>query len=246
MDPVISRIDGHVMVLTLNRQDKLNALTQEMYALLVQQLMQAEQDDNVRVVLLQGSQDCFCAGNDLDDFLDNDGDIEERPVHQFIRLLPALKKPLVAAVSGAAVGIGTTLLLHCDLVYCSDQTRFSLPFVNLGLVPEAGSSLLLPNLVGRVHAAELLLLGKAFNGHKAVQLGIANEVLPADQVIERAHQQAQRLAAQPPLALQATKALLKGTRPTLDAAMSAEEKAFNQALQGSEAKPLLAALRQPK
>ncbi|WP_298441434.1 enoyl-CoA hydratase-related protein [uncultured Ferrimonas sp.] len=244
MEPVICRRDGHVMVLTLNRQDKLNALTQEMYATLVQSLTQAEQEDSIRAVLIQGSSECFCAGNDLDDFLSTEEADNGRPVHQFIRLLPRLNKPLVAAVSGAAVGIGTTMLLHCDLVYCSDKTRFSLPFVNIGLVPEAGSSLLLPHRIGRAQAAELLLLGQAFDGAKALQLGLVNEVLPVEQVLPRALAQAQALANQPPQALQATKALLKGTRPSVDAAMNAEDVAFTAALTGSEAKPLLAAIRQ--
>ncbi|QIZ77779.1 enoyl-CoA hydratase-related protein [Ferrimonas lipolytica] len=243
MESVICRRDEHVMVLTLNRQDKLNALTQEMYARLCKGLLDAEEDEQIRAVLIQGSDNCFCAGNDLDDFLETEVAENNRPVHQFIRLLPTLNKPLVAAVSGAAVGIGTTMLLHCDLVYCSDKTRFSLPFVNIGLVPEAASSLLLPLRIGRAQAAELLLLGKAFDGDKAYQLGLVNKVLPRDEVLPFALAQAQALAAQPPKALQATKALLKANRPSVDAAMNAEDVAFSAALIGDEAKPLLAAIR---
>ncbi|WP_028115904.1 enoyl-CoA hydratase-related protein [Ferrimonas senticii] len=237
------RID-HVMVLTLNRQDKLNALTQPMYAALTDYLNDAELDNEVHAVLIQGSDQCFTAGNDLDDFLAMDANLAAMPVHGFLRRLATFSKPLIAAVAGPAIGIGTTVLLHCDLVYCADNAKLRLPFVNIGLVPEAASSLLLPQRIGRAQAAELLLLGKVFDGDKAKALGLVNQVLPADQLLPYALEQALAVAAQPPQALQATKALLKVDEAAIIATMEAEEAAFDKALQGPEAKAILRAMRQ--
>lgn len=242
MDLITVHRDDAVMVLTLNRPDKRNALTQQMYSALCQALNQAEQDESIHVVLLQGDADCFTAGNDLNDFLSNGPLTDDTPVIQFLHLLPALTKPLVAAVSGAAVGIGTTVLLHCDLVYASSSSRFQLPFVNLGLVPEAGSSVLLPALCGYPRAAELLMLGEPFDAETALQLGLINAVTGPEQVLELARQKARALAARPPKALMATKALLKQSRPAnLASAMAAELECFSRHLASEETRAVIAA-----
>ncbi|MBY5993731.1 enoyl-CoA hydratase [Ferrimonas balearica] len=247
MDLITLHRDNAVMVLTLNRPDKRNALTQQMYSALSQHLKAAEADDEVRAVLIQGQEDCFSAGNDLGDFLKVGRLTESTPVIQFLRLLPELTKPLVAAVSGSAVGIGTTLLLHCDLVYCTDSTRFQLPFVNLGLVPEAASSVLLPALCGHQRAAELLMLGEPFDADTALSLGLVNAVVPTGEVLATGAAKAQALAARPPQALAATKALLKQARPAdLHEAMTRELAAFDTQLASAETQAVIAARLQKR
>ncbi|ADN77490.1 Enoyl-CoA hydratase [Ferrimonas balearica DSM 9799] len=242
MDLITVHRDNAVMVLTLNRPDKRNALTQQMYSALSQALTEAEQDDAIRVILLQGDAHCFTAGNDLNDFLQSGPLTAETPVIQFIQLLPKLTKPLVAAVSGAAVGIGTTVLLHCDLVYASDTAKFQLPFVNLGLVPEAGSSALLPALCGYPKAAELLMFGEPFDVQTAEQIGLINAVVAAEQVLPYALEKAQQLATRPPKALMATKALLKQAQPhDLAAVMEAELARFSDHLVSDETRAVIAA-----
>ncbi|MBY6188257.1 enoyl-CoA hydratase [Marinobacter hydrocarbonoclasticus] len=241
MDLITVHRDDAVMVLTLNRPDKRNALTQQMYSALRQALTEAEQDDNVHVILLQGDAQCFTAGNDLNDFLSCGPLTAESPVIQFLQILPTLKKPMVAAVSGAAVGIGTTVLLHCDLVYASTSAKFQLPFVNLGLVPEAGSSVLLPALCGYPKAAELLLLGEPFDVTTAEQLGLVNAVVEPDAVLPLALSKAQALAAKPPKALMASKALLRQSRPAnLADAMAAELAQFSERLVSDETRAVIA------
>ena len=191
------------------RLDKKNALTAEMYAAMADAIAAAEKDPQVRVMLIHGSADCFAAGNDLNDFLKSPDFDENAPVIRFMRAIATAAKPIVAAVGGPAVGIGTTMLLHCDLVYAAPNTRFQLPFVPLGIVPEAGSSLLLPMIAGYQRAAELLLLGKPFDAQKAVAAGFVNEIVPADQLIARAAQVALELAALPPASVRLTKQFMK-------------------------------------
>ena len=181
-DAILSNREGGILTLTFNRLDKKNAITRAMYTTLAEALEVATADDTVRVVVIQGDPTCFTAGNDLLDFLSNPPDMtpgaEPAPVVRFLDILRDFPKPLIAAVAGPAVGIGTTLLLHCDLVYAADNAAFSLPFVNLGLCPEAGSSLLLPQLVGYQRAAEKLLFGEPFSAEDALDMGLVNRVLP--------------------------------------------------------------------
>jgi enoyl-CoA hydratase/carnithine racemase len=169
----------------------------------------AETDSKVRVVLIHGKSDLFTAGNDLQDFLDNPPRNENRPAFQFLRNISSAQKPIVAAVAGAAIGIGTTMLLHCDLVYAAPNARLQLPFVNLGLVPEAASSLLLPALVGYQRAAELLLLGEPFSAQTAKEIGLVTELVPEDLLLETALAQAKKLAQKPAASVRLTKQLMK-------------------------------------
>jgi len=208
MTEIIQRLNNGVLELTLNRPEKRNALTEAMYIELRRIFNDAKFDDSAKVVLLSGQKFCFTAGNDLNDFLDKPFD-DESPVMQFLKTMADFPKPIVAAVNGPAVGIGTTLLLHCDLVYSGDSAVFQLPFVNLGLVPEFASSVLLPLRVGHNKAAEWLMLGKSFGPQEAMQAGLINAVFGDENYLNAANQQAQLLAAQPTEAIQATKKLMK-------------------------------------
>ena len=199
--------DGAVLRLTLARPEKKNALTRAMYTALADALTDAAADASVRAVVLTGSDGCFTAGNDLGDFLLDPPTGEASPVFAFLRAVSAFPKPLLAAVDGPAVGIGTTILLHCDLAYASPTARFRLPFVDLGLVPEAGSSLLLPLAAGPKQAAELLLFGDVFSADAAREAGLINEVVGDPEA--RAMERARALAAKPPEALRLSKALLR-------------------------------------
>jgi enoyl-CoA hydratase/carnithine racemase len=206
---VIAVAEQGVLTLTLARPEKKNALSATMYQQLSAALQQASSDDNIRVVLLTGSDNCFCAGNDLADFLAGGSLNHEHPTVQFLHILSQFDKPLVAAVAGLAIGIGTTALLHCDLVYATADARFQLPFTALGLCPEAASSLLLPRLIGYQRAAQYLLLGEAFNGEQALQMGLVNQLATSDTLLALAQQKAQQLAALPAQAVQQSKRLLK-------------------------------------
>ena len=190
-------ITNGVMRIQINRPEKRNALSQEMYAALTRSLIRVDDDERVRVVLLTGNDECFCAGNDLVDFLDHPDVDEESPMLRFVCTLPFVKKPIIAAVNGAAIGVGATMLLHCDLVFAGENAQFQMPFVNLGLVPEAGSSLLLPQLIGYQRAAELLLLGNVFGSGRAYELGLVNRVCADDTTLAIASDAAQKLAVQP-------------------------------------------------
>ncbi|MCG9697480.1 enoyl-CoA hydratase [Shewanella sp. Isolate11] len=225
-----------VRIITLNRPDKLNALNLEMYTQLTEYLIQGESDNGINAFVIKGQDNCFTSGNDIADFLKNSSLGPEHPAFKFLFTLLDINKPLVAAVSGAAVGIGTTLLLHCDLVYADNSAKFKLPFVDLALVPEAGASLLLPRLVGRTKAAELLLLGDSFNADDAKQMGLVNQVLPNDTLFDYAIAQATKLAKQPPEALQATKKLINYDVELVREQMQKELKEFAIRLQSDEAK----------
>lgn len=207
---VQSAITHGVLHLTLERPERKNALTAAMYDTLAIQLERAAAQREVKVVLLYGAAGVFTAGNDLDDFIENRPENRDAPVFRFMRALAACPKPLIAAVQGLAIGIGTTMLLHCDLVYVADDTRFSLPFVNLGLVPEAGSSLLLPRVAGHQRAMEKLWFGDIFTAAEAQALGFVNQVLPGSEVLPFAIQQAERLARLPEGSVAGTKRLVKG------------------------------------
>jgi enoyl-CoA hydratase/carnithine racemase len=196
-----------ILTLRINRPDKKNALNLAMYAALAAGIREAEHDDAVRVILITGTDDCFTSGNDLADFLAAPPTGMESPVMQFLLALSQARKPLVAAVNGAAVGVGVTMLLHCELVYAGDSATFQMPFVNLGLCPEAGSTLLLPRLMGHQRAAELLLLGEPFTAAKACELGIVTAICADPLAVARA--KALQLAAQPAAAVRLAKELLK-------------------------------------
>lgn len=232
--------DG-LLILTLHRPDKRNAINTEMYLALTEALRQATQDDAVHVVLLQGQSDCFTAGNDLADFVGKSSLSADDPILQFLHNLADFPKPVIAAVAGPAVGIGTTMLLHCDLVYLGDNARLQLPFVELGLVPEFASSLLLPRAVGHLKATELLLLAEAIDASEALRLGLANRVVAPGDLLGLAREQGLKLAAKPPKALQRSKALLKQElKQAVHFVIDLEARAFSQALQGDEAQSRIA------
>jgi enoyl-CoA hydratase/carnithine racemase len=236
MDILIERTDG-VMAIGLNRPDKKNAITPAMYQQMAVALGEAETDPTVRAILLHGSESIFSAGNDLEDFMKTPPSATDAPVFQFLRRLSTASKPVVAAVAGPAVGIGTTLLLHCDLVYAAENARFSLPFAQLGLCPEAASSLLLPRLAGYQRAAEKLLLGEVFDAREAADMGIVNRILPLAQLKDFALQQARKLASLPASSLRVTKALMKGAgADAIDARMVEEAGHFGAMLRAPEAR----------
>lgn len=209
---ILLHTDTGVTTLTLNRVDKKNAFTQAMYAACADALEAARDDAAVRVVVVQGDVAVFSAGNDIADFLGAPPKTQDAPVFRFLRALATFPKPLVAAVCGPAVGIGTTLLLHCDLVYAGDNAAFSMPFVNLGLCPEAASSLLVPQMMGYHRAAEALLLGDPFMAEAALEVGLVNRVVPPTEANAFAQAQARKLAAKPLSALVETKRLLKSSQ----------------------------------
>ena len=209
MSDILIHTDAGVSTITFNRLDKKNALTEAMYSALAEAMQQAATDDAVRVLVIQGDASVFTAGNDIKDFLEHPPTSTDAPVFRFLRQLVSFPKPLIAAVAGPAVGVGTTMLFHCDLVYAGDNAAFAMPFVNLGLCPEAGSSLLAPQLVGYQRAAELLLLGEPFLAETARDLGLVNRITAPTEVNELAGAQARRLASKPMSSLLETKRLLK-------------------------------------
>jgi enoyl-CoA hydratase/carnithine racemase len=225
--------DG-VCELRFNRPEKRNAITHQMYGALAAHLHAALADETVRAVLLSGAGASFSAGNDLNDFLSGPEFTPRHPVMDVLRTLAVFEKPLVAAVHGPTVGIGVTMLLHCDLVVAALGTQLSMPFVPLGLVPEAGSSLLLPRLVGPQRAAELLLLGQPLDAAGAERLGLVNRVVEEGRLLEEARALAQRLAQQPVESLRATKRLLRGDPAELLARIEAEAVVFGARLKSAE------------
>lgn len=225
-----------VLTIEIARPEKKNALTQAMYTAMATALEAANTDTGVRAVLLTGQPGIFTSGNDIDDFMQRPPQGNETPVARFMRALLDCDKPVVAAVTGAAVGIGTTLLLHCDLVYVSDEARLAMPFVSLGLVPEYASSLVLPALIGHVKAAEKLMLGEPFTGSDAVDCGIANAVLPAGEVVNHARRMAERFNTLAPGAVADTKRLMRAPqRARIREVMAAEGVLFGQRLRSPEA-----------
>ena len=222
---ILSHIEAGVMTITLNRVEKKNSFTAAMYARLADVLDAAGHDASVRAVVIQGHETIFSAGNDIADFLNVPPNHPQAPVFRFLRAISTFAKPLLASVCGPAVGIGTTLLLHCDLVYAGDNAAFSVPFVNLGLCPEAASSFLLPQLMGNARAAEALLLGEPFTAETALELGLINRIVPPAEANTLAQKQAQKLAAKPLAALMETKRLMKKTHSGFVAERIAEEAA---------------------
>ncbi|WP_337868670.1 enoyl-CoA hydratase [Meiothermus sp.] len=235
-------LENRILQLSFNRLERKNAITAEMYGALAQALDKANSDPAVRVVLMTGQPGIFTSGNDIQDFLENPPTGIQSPVFRFLDALSHLEKPLVAAVDGLAVGVGTTLLLHCDLVYATPEARFQLPFVNLGLVPEAASSLLLPQIAGYQRAAEMLLLGEVFSAEQALTAGLVNAIVPSHQLLEHALGIAHKLVERPAQALRLTKCLLK--QPYLsqiEQVMQAEGELFIRQLTSPEAKEAFAA-----
>jgi enoyl-CoA hydratase/carnithine racemase len=242
MTHILTETRDRVLRIEIARPEKKNALTLDMYAALADALAGADADRTVRAALVHGARDCFTAGNDLKDFLERPPHAESSPTFRFLRGLAKFGKPLIAAVNGAAVGIGTTMLLHCDLVYAAPGARFQMPFVPLGLVPEAGSSFLLPYIAGYQRAAELLMLGQPFGVEKAQAAGFITEVVPEAELFERARAAALALAALPPAALRATKELMRGrVAKRLRKAMDDEGQVFRERLASPEAREAMTA-----
>lgn len=242
---ITEKLDGHVLILTMNRPEKKNALTAEMYLGLAKGLRRSEKDEKIRVVVVTGSDHCFTSGNDVSDLLNkpsgDDPAGADRPFAQFIRALTATPKPIIAAVDGLAIGVGTTMLLHFDLIYASSDVRFSLPFTNLGLVPEAASSALLPQLIGHQRASELFLLGEPFDSETALNIGIVNQIFPSETLLEETLKIAQKLAAKPPQSVQRSKALIKKGRPDVHKIIAEELVIFTEQQNTPEAKEALSA-----
>jgi enoyl-CoA hydratase/carnithine racemase len=226
-----------VATIEIARPEKKNAITIAMYQEMADALYDAQLDNAVRAILITGQPGIFTSGNDLEDFMQRPAQNAESPVFQFMKALTGCEKPVVAAVTGAAIGIGTTLLLHCDFVYVSDEARLAMPFVSLGLVPEFASSLTVPRLLGNVKAAEKLLLGDPFTAAEAVECGIANAVLPASEVVAHARRIAERFNQLPPGAVRETKRLMR--QPLADALLPTiqrEAEIFGQRLRSPEAR----------
>ena len=233
---------GAVLAIGFNRPQKKNALTAAMYSAMAEALALAASDDGVRVVLFHGSVEAFTAGNDLEDFMQRPPTSEDAPVFRFLMAVAGATKPMVAAVNGPAVGLGTTLLLHCDLVYAGDNARFAMPFTQLGLVPEFGSSYLLPLIAGYQRAAELLLLGEPFGAQRAFEAGFVTRVVPAAETLDAAWAAAEKLARLPAKSIQLTRSLLKSAhREAIERQLRTEGEHFRAMLGEPAAREALAA-----
>jgi len=245
--PIIVSIEDHVLTIAFNRPTKKNAINQAMYSLMHQGLETAAEDNAIRVVLFRGQENCFTSGNDIVDFLSSVEHSAELPVVKFLNSLMRFQKPIVAAVNGPAIGIGTTLLLHCDLVVAAEEAQFQLPFTSLGICPEAASSFILPLLTGHQKAAELLMFGDKFSAQEAQAIGLVNRVTSTANFLQLAKELANRLAAQPPSALRATKALLKrSNQATLEATLQVEMKVLGELLVGPEAREAMTAFMEKR
>jgi len=242
----IATLNG-VATIEIARPEKKNAITVDMYAAMGEALRAANAEPAVRAVLITGQPGIFSSGNDLEDFMQRPAQDMDSPVFRFMKALAGCEKPVVAAVTGAAIGIGTTLLLHCDLVYVSDESRLAMPFTSLGLVPEFASSLILPQLLGHPKAAEKLLLGDPFTAQDAVDLGLANAVLPAGEVVGHARRMAERFNALPPSAVRDTKRLMRraNAEKVLEA-IAVEGAIFGERLSSPEAREAFSAFFQKR
>ena len=246
MSDILTHIDAGVMTITFNRLDKKNSITSTMYSAMADAVADAAADASVRVVLFQGHESIFSAGNDIGDFLNQLPTTQESPVFRFLRGIATFEKPLLAAVAGPAVGIGTTMLFHCDLVYAGDNAAFSMPFVNLGLCPEAASSLLVPKMFGYHRAAEALLMGEPFFAEAAQEVGLVNRVVPPTEVNGYAQAQARKLAAKPLSSLIATKRLMKGDTQAVLQKMDEEGQSFGRMLREPAAKEAFGAFMEKR
>ena len=244
---ILVHAEAGVMTLTINRLERKNSITSDMYAALADGLARAQEDASVRVVLIQGHETVFSAGNDIGDFLNKPPAGDNSPVFRFLQAIASFPKPLLAAACGPAVGVGTTMLLHCDLVYAGDNAAFSMPFVNLGLCPEAASSLLLPQMLGYHRAAEALLLGEPFMAEAALEVGLVNRVLPPTEVNGYASAQARKLAAKPITSLVETKRLMKkGQQGAVQQQMADEGESFRRLLTSPAAKEAFTAFMEKR
>ena len=240
-------VDAAIATIAFNRPQKKNAITAAMYQAAADALKEAGANDAVRVIVITGDGGCFTAGNDLEDFLQRPPEGDDSPVTQFMNALRTTAKPVIAAVPGLAIGIGTTLLMHCELVYSADTAKFAMPFTQLGLCPEFASSVLLPRIAGYQRAAEKLLLGEAFDAAEAEKIGLVNRVLPAEDLMPFVHTQAAKLAALPAESLRVTKQLMKADLQTpVAAAMLTEMQHFLRMLNGPDAKEAFTAFLQKR
>jgi len=245
--PILIARENGVLTITINRPERKNALTPAMYAAMNDALASAHEDRSVRVVLFRGVAGIFTAGNDIEDFLKTPPSSGDSPVMRFLDAIASAQKPLVAAVSGAAIGVGTTMLLHCDLVYADDTARFAMPFTQLGLCPEAASSLLLPRIAGYQGAAEKLLLGETFDAAEAHRIGFVNRVLPAVEFEAFVAAQVAKLVALPAGSLRVTKGLMKRASEAEVKARIAEESGhFRTLLVAPEAREAFTAFLQKR
>jgi enoyl-CoA hydratase/carnithine racemase len=237
MADIVTEHSGSILRVQLNRPTKRNAMTSAMYVNLAGIFNEAAKDENTRVVLWHGAGDLFCAGNDIEDFLKNPPGPGNFPQAKLMEALVNVDKPLVAAVHGAAIGGGTTMLTHCDFVYAGESTKFQMPFINLALVPEFGSSYSLPARIGHVRAAELILLGGPFDARRAAELGLVTQVVSDKDVLATATETARKLAAKPAAALQAGKKLMKQPfREQIKTAMKAENEEYSVQVRSEDAK----------
>jgi enoyl-CoA hydratase/carnithine racemase len=244
---ILTHTESAILTITLNRLDRKNSITSAMYGAMADALAAAQSDANVRVVVLQGHETIFSAGNDIGDFLHQPPAGMDSPVFRFLRGIATFPKPLLAAVCGPAVGIGTTMLMHCDLVYAGDNAAFSVPFVNLGLCPEAASSLLLPQMFGYHRAAEALLLGEPFMAEAALEVGLVNRVVPPSEATTVAQAAARKLAAKPLSALVETKRLMKqGQQDAILQRMADEGASFGRMLGEPAAKEAFGAFMEKR
>jgi enoyl-CoA hydratase/carnithine racemase len=242
MDEIVAEHVGSILRVQLNRPTKLNAMTSAMYVALAGIFNDAANDENTRVVLWHGAGDAFCAGNDIEDFLQHPPGPGESPQAKLMEALVNFDKPIVAAVHGAAIGGGTTMLTHCDFIYAAENTKFQMPFINLALVPEFGSSCSVPARIGHVRAAELILLGSPFDGKRAAEWGLVTEAVSDKDALPKAIETARKLAAKPAAALQAGKRLMKQPfREQIKAAMKAENEEFSAQVRSDDAKEALKA-----
>lgn len=242
MNDITTEHSGSILRVQLNRPAKKNAMTSNMYVTLADLLNAAAKDDRTRVVLWHGAGDAFCAGNDVEDFLKHPPGPGESPQAILMKALLNLDKPLVAAVHGAAIGGGTTMLMHCDFVYAGESAKFQMPFINLGLVPEFGTTCSVPLRFGYLRAAELILLGVPFDAKRAAELGLVTQVVPDQKLLATATETAQKLAEKPASALRACKRLMKqSSREQLEQAMKVENEEFASRLQSADAKEAMTA-----
>src|ERR1700741_2586498 len=242
MSDIVTERSGGILDVQLNRPAKKNAMTSSMYVAMADVLGAAAKDDDIRVVLWHGAGDSFSAGNDVEDFLKNPPGSGESPQACLMNALIHFDKPLIAAVQGAAIGGGTTMLTHCDFVYAGESAKFQMPFVNLALVPEFGSSASIPARIGHIRAAELILLGLPFDAHRAAELGLVTRVVPHQELLATATETARKLAAKPAAALQASNGLMKRPfREQIKAAMKAENEEFSAQVRSEDAKEALTA-----
>jgi enoyl-CoA hydratase/carnithine racemase len=242
MDEIVAEHSGSILRVELNRPAKRNAMTSRMYETLANIFTDAAGDEQIRVVLWHGAGDSFCAGNDIEDFLKNPPGPGDSPQARLMNALVDFDKPIVAAVQGSAIGGGTTMLTHCDFVYAGESARFRMPFIDLAVLPEFGSSCSVPAMMGHIRAAELILLGLPFDARRAVELGFANQVVSDQRLLATASETARKLAAKPIGALQACKRLMKSAfRDQVKVAMKRENEEFSVQGRSAEAREAFAA-----